>query len=70
MTAGVDKARALMLRILAWECFKDPRLSELAEVQRRLSVLDDDGCPACEGEDADLIDAELGRPYEDEGGTT
>ena len=47
MTAGVDKARALMLRILAWECFKDPKLAELIEAQRhtrqRLSALDDDG---------------------------
>jgi hypothetical protein len=36
-------ARALMLRILAWECFKDPTLCEFAEVKRRLSALDGDG---------------------------
>jgi hypothetical protein len=38
---------ALLREILAWECFKDPKLAELIEAQRhtrqRLSALDDDG---------------------------
>ena len=61
-------ACALLQAILAWECFKDSRLAELVEARRRLSILDDLTYPACEGEDADLIDAELERPN-DEGGT-
>jgi hypothetical protein len=50
-------ARELMRTILAWECFKDPALAELPL-----------GCAAYEGPDADFIDVELGRPYEDDGG--
>ena len=44
----------------------EPEIGHPADCQ----ICEDAGCPACEGEDADLIDAELGRPYEDEGGTT
>lgn len=57
-------ARGLIQAILAWECLKDPTLREAAKAMGLLQP----ARPACEGEDADFIDAELERPYEDDGG--